>query len=130
MRLALEDAGLDAGGCRRGLRVGERDARLDRVEARRARRRSSAARRPVVTSIKGALGESGASGSAGVRGGVLCGRDGRVPPIAGLDRARSRRRVGCGWRATADDAPGPIVLVNSFASGGALFSVVLRVAVS
>jgi hypothetical protein len=28
----------------------------------------------------------------------------------------------------AIDAPGPIALVNSFASGGALFSVVLRVA--
>ena len=28
----------------------------------------------------------------------------------------------------AVDAPGPIVLVNSFASGGALFSAVLRVA--
>jgi hypothetical protein len=25
------------------------------------------------------------------------------------------------------DAPGPIVLVNSFASGGALFSAVLRI---
>ena len=52
---------------------------------------------------------------------------GRVPPIAGLiepDSATATLRLGRG----VVDAPGPIVLVNSIASGGALFSAVLRVA--
>ena len=79
-----------------------------------------------MTSIKGALGESGCSGSAACVAAVLCGAEGRVPPMAGLaavDDEAAPLRI-----ATASvDAPGPIVLVNSFASGGALFSVVLRI---
>jgi 3-oxoacyl-(acyl-carrier-protein) synthase len=82
----------------------------------------------VITSIKGALGECGASGAASCVAALLCGRARQVPPVAGLatiDRALESLHV-----ATASiAAPGPIVLVNSFASGGALFSVVLRVAV-
>ena len=83
--------------------------------------------RTIVTSIKGALGEFGASGSAACAAALLCGRIGRVPPIAGLacaDPATASLRLA----RTAVDAPGPVALVNSFASGGALFSVVLRVA--
>ena len=78
-----------------------------------------------MTSIKGALGESGASGSAACAAAFLCGAAGEVPPIAGLTEpcaearelrlARGRTRV-----------EGPIALINSFASGGALFSVVIR----
>ena len=48
-----------------------------------------------------------------------------MPPIAGLARPiAAARRLKLAREAV--DAPGPIVLVNSFASGGALFSVVLR----
>jgi 3-oxoacyl-[acyl-carrier-protein] synthase II len=81
--------------------------------------------RTVVTSIKGALGESGVAGATSCAAAFLCGRAGLVPPIAGLatpDPAASRLTLAT----TALPAPGPIVLVNSFASGGALFSVVLR----
>jgi hypothetical protein len=49
-----------------------------------------------------------------------------VPPIAGLERldpACARLRVA----RRAEPAPGPLVLVNSVASGGALVSAVLRV---
>ncbi len=80
----------------------------------------------MITSIKGALGEFGASGSAACAAALLCGRAGRVPPIAGLetpDRASGALRLA----RTVVPAPGPVVLVNSVASGGALFSVVLRV---
>ena len=83
--------------------------------------------RTVVTSIKGALGESGVSGATSCAAAFLCGREGRVPPIAGLvtpDAAAS----GLTLATTSLAAPGPIVLVNSFASGGALFSAVLRAA--
>ena len=52
---------------------------------------------------------------------------GRVPPIAGLAAVDADRRAAPDLRPPGVDAPGPIVLVNSFASGGALFSAVLRV---
>ena len=42
---------------------------------------------PAVTSVKAALGESGASGAAACVAAVLCGRAGVVPPIAGLNEA-------------------------------------------
>ena len=79
----------------------------------------------MITSIKGAIGESGMAGSAACAAAFVCGRAGRVPPIAGLaepDPATASLRLAT----AAVDAPGPIVLVNSFASGGALFSVALR----
>ena len=78
--------------------------------------------------MKGALGESGASGSAACAAAFLCGAAGRVPPIAGLAHP-DPVTASLNLARQAVDAPGPIALVNSFASGGALFSVVLRVAV-
>jgi hypothetical protein len=50
-----------------------------------------------------------------------------VPPIAGLAAPLAEAR---NLRLAREiiDAPGPIALVNSFASGGALFSAALRVA--
>jgi 3-oxoacyl-(acyl-carrier-protein) synthase len=83
-------------------------------------------RRAMVTSIKGALGESGASGAAACVAALLCGRIGLVPPVANLDQldpACAGLRIARG----AEPAPGPVVLINSVASGGALVSAVLRV---
>lgn len=83
-------------------------------------------RQPVVTSAKGGLGEFGASGAAACAAALLCGQARSVPPIAGLarpDSSASHLRLATQML----PAPGPHVLVNSFASGGALFSVVLRV---
>jgi 3-oxoacyl-[acyl-carrier-protein] synthase II len=97
---------------------------LDAVEAR-AIADVFAGASPVVTSLKGALGESGASGSAACAAALLCGAAGVVPPIAGLveadDSAASLRLAR-----EPMEAPGPVALVNSFASGGALFSLVVR----
>jgi 3-oxoacyl-[acyl-carrier-protein] synthase II len=96
---------------------------LDRCEAQ-ALTSLFGGTRTVVTTIKGALGESGASGGLACAAACLCGP--RVPPVAGLsepDRLTAALRLVCG----TVDAPGPIVLVNSFASGGALFSAVLRI---
>ena len=125
MRLALEDAGLSAGdgdvvyasaNARAGLDATEADALSQLFGGRRA----------VITSVKGALGEFGASGGAACAAALLCGRQGRVPPIAGLSNPIPvAARLNLVREAV--DAPGPIVLVNSVASGGALFSVVLRV---
>ena len=98
---------------------------LDRVEAEALFEVFSRSR-PQVTSIKGAIGEFGASGAASVAAAFLCGAVGRVPPVAALvepDLATGALNL---VRAPAA-ASGPTVIINSFGSGGALFSVVIRV---
>jgi 3-oxoacyl-[acyl-carrier-protein] synthase II len=124
MHLALDDAGLDA----EAVDVVYASANATALDAAEAAALAMlfAGRRAVVTSVKGAIGESGAAGAAACAAAFLCGRIGRVPPIAGLvdpDPATAPLRLA----REAVDAPGPIALVNSFASGGALFSAVLRV---
>jgi 3-oxoacyl-(acyl-carrier-protein) synthase len=124
MRLALEDAGLGAGDVD-VVYASANATSLDPVEAA-ALAMVFGGHAPVVTSVKGALGEFGAAGTAACAAALLCGAAGLVPPIAGLavpDTAAAPLRLARG----PVEAPGPIVLVNSFASGGALFSVVLRV---
>jgi 3-oxoacyl-(acyl-carrier-protein) synthase len=82
---------------------------------------------PVVTSVKGALGEASASGTASLVAAVLCGRRGVVPPIAGLRDVDP----ACAHLALATSAVsvrGPVALVNGVASGGALVAAVVRVA--
>jgi 3-oxoacyl-[acyl-carrier-protein] synthase II len=126
MRLALTDAGLEPDAVDVVYAAANATSGLDRIEALALTELFGGAR-TVVTSIKGAIGEFGAAGSAACAAAFLCGGVGRVPPIAGLedaDPAAASLRLA----RTAVDAPGPIVLVNGFASGGAVFSVVLRVA--
>ncbi len=125
MQLALADAGLEPNAVDVVYASANATRALDATEAQALSGLFTNAR-TVITSVKGALGESGASASAACAAAFLCGRAGRVPPIAGLespDPAAWSLRLA----STAVDAPGPIVLVNSFASGGALFSAVLRV---
>jgi 3-oxoacyl-[acyl-carrier-protein] synthase II len=126
MRLALEDAGLEAAAVDVVYGSANATRALDAAEAQ-ALSTLFGGGRTVVTSVKGALGEFGAGGAAACTAALLCGRAGRVPPIAGLDRADAATD-GLRLARGAVDAPGPIVLVNSVASGGALFSAVLRVA--
>ena len=126
MRLALEDAGLTASDVDVVYASANATRSLDATEAVALRTLFSGSR-TVVTSVKGALGESGASGAASCAAAFLCGRAGWVPPIAGLEAA-DPAAAGLRLASAPVAAPGPIVLVNSFASGGALFSVVLRVA--
>jgi 3-oxoacyl-[acyl-carrier-protein] synthase II len=126
MRLAIEDGGLMPADVDVIYASANATPGLDAVEAT-AIDTLFGDLRPLVTSIKGALGEFGAVGSAACAAAFICGRAGQVPPIAGFQstapEARSLRLVS-----VATPAPGPVVLVNSFASGGALFSAVLRVA--
>ena len=127
MRLALEDAELEADAVDVVYASANASRQLDAVEAA-ALTSLFGKTRTVVTSVKGALGECGASGGAACAAAFLCGRVGRVPPVAGLvhpDAAAASLNLARG----TVDAPGPIALVNGFASGGALFSIVLRVAV-
>jgi 3-oxoacyl-[acyl-carrier-protein] synthase II len=124
MTLAIEDAGLSASDIDVVYASANATARLDDVEAQ-ALARVFAGLRPVVTSIKGAIGESSASGAAACAAAILCGAIGRVPPIAGL-RDAAEAASSLNLARTAVDAPGSTVLVNSVASGGALYSAVLR----
>lgn len=125
MRLALDDAGIEPGDVNVVYASANATPALDRVEAQ-ALGELFGSTSCVVTSVKGSLGECGASGSAACVAALVCGRAGRVPPIAGL--ANADAATGTLRLAVASvDVPGPIALVNSFASGGALFSAVLRV---
>jgi len=124
MQLALDDAGVTAGDVDVVYASANATRALDCVEAS-ALAALFGGSRTVITSIKGAIGESGMSGSAACVAALACGGARRVPPIAGLaDPDPAARPLRLATRAV--DAPGPIVLVNSVASGGALFSVVLR----
>jgi 3-oxoacyl-(acyl-carrier-protein) synthase len=125
MTLALEDAALTPADVHVVYAAANATAMLDDVEAR-ALAAVFAGSRPVVTSIKGAIGECSAAGAASCAAAILCGSAGRVPPIAGLgepDAVAAQLNLA----SSATDAPGEIVLVNGVASGGALYSAVLRV---
>ena len=125
MRLALEDAEVEP----RDVDVVYASANATALDAVEARAIASvfAGASPVVTSIKGAIGEFGGAGSASCAAAWLCGAEGQVPPIAGL-RGADSDAASLSLARELIAAPGPLVLVNSFASGGALFSIVLEVA--
>jgi 3-oxoacyl-[acyl-carrier-protein] synthase II len=125
MRLALDDAGLAPGDVNVVYASANATAGLDRVEAHAIAELFGSG--PIVTSVKGALGEFGAVGAASCAAAFLCGKLGQVPPVAGLVAPLPEGRdLRLAFQRC--DATGSIALVNSFASGGALFSVVLRVA--
>lgn len=125
MRLAIEDAGLRPQDVGVVYASANADPALDAIEAT-ALALVFGRDRPLVTSVKGAIGECGATGAASCVAALICGAVGLVPPVAGFeecDAAASALRIA----RTASQVPGEIVLVNAVASGGALCSVVLRV---
>jgi 3-oxoacyl-(acyl-carrier-protein) synthase len=123
MALALEDAGLTPDDVHVIYAAANAAPKLDYIEARALGQVFGS--RPVVTSIKGAIGECSAAGAAACAAAILCGAAGKVPPIAGL-RDPDSAATALNLARTAVDAPGDIVLVNSVASGGAVYSAVLR----
>jgi 3-oxoacyl-[acyl-carrier-protein] synthase II len=125
MTLALDAAGLTPADVHCVYGAANATRALDEMEAR-ALTTLFGGSSTVVTSIKGAIGECGASGAAACVAAVVCGGAGQVPPIAGLrhpDPVAGSLRLAT----AAIAAPGDVVLVNSVASGGALASAVLRV---
>ena len=104
MRLAIEDAGVDARRHRRGLRLRQRHELWTTSKRRRLRKCPCSARRssPVVTSIKGRSASADRAGQRVVRRGVPLRRGGQVPPIAGLAPTVERRsRAASGARGDA-----------------------------
>lgn len=125
MQLSLDDAGITSDDVDVVYASANATRSLDAIEAC-ALTELFAGRDTVVTSIKGAVGESGVSGAASLAAAILCGARGDIPPITGLragDPATSQLRLAT----TKVHAPARVALINSFASGGALFSLVLRV---
>lgn len=123
MRQALDDAGIAAEAIDLVYASANGTVALDRCEAS-ALARVFGARGVPVSSIKGALGEFSAAGAASLAAAILCGRRGLVAPTLGLREIAA----DCPVSATGATAPlpGPTVLVNSFASGGTNFSLVVR----
>lgn len=82
----------------------------------------------VTTSIKGAVGEGGMGAAASLVAAVLAGRRGVVPPTAGL----TEPDPSCGALGWVIGRPAPLpspwIVVNGFASGGANYSLVVRIA--
>ena len=97
---------------------------LDRTEAAAIRDVFGNAGVKVV-SIKGALGESGTTGAASLTAAILSLREGRMPPTVGLEELDPE----CPIDAAPEARPleGRKALINSFASGGANYSVVVEV---
>jgi minimal PKS chain-length factor (CLF/KS beta) len=77
-----------------------------------------------VASVKGAIGESGASGSAGLIAGLLSIADGAVVPTVGF--LQPDPGLGVCVSRCPQQTRGETFLVNSVASGGTNYSVAVR----
>jgi 3-oxoacyl-[acyl-carrier-protein] synthase II len=123
MRQALDEAGVDAQAIDVVYAAANSSRGLDAIEAA-ALSDVFGGRRALVTSLRGAIGESSAAGAASVVAAVACGSAGFAPAIAGL-AAPDPACAGLRLVRTAEPA-GPLALVNSVASGGALACAVVR----
>jgi 3-oxoacyl-[acyl-carrier-protein] synthase II len=125
MRQALERAGVKPDDVAVVLASANSSRALDRLEAEAIASIFGPRGVPVVA-LKGALGECGASGAAGVAAAVLSIQRRTVPPTVGLCDVDPACAVDAGPRARAMD-PGrsPVALVNAFATGGTNVSAVL-----
>jgi 3-oxoacyl-(acyl-carrier-protein) synthase len=123
MKVALEDAGISARDVGAVFASANGTERLDRLEAAAIADVFGPDAVPVV-SIKGALGESGASGAASLVAALLCLGRGLLPPTVGLQERDPDCRVDVAAEPRSIEKR--IALVNSFASGGADYSLVIR----
>jgi len=125
MQMALDEAGLSAGGVHAVFAAANGAKRLDALEAAAIRSVFGSTAVPVV-SLKGAIGESGAAGAAALVAGLLTMKDGVVPPTVGF----SVRDSECGVNVSSEVRParGTTFMVNAIASGGTIYSIVARAA--
>jgi 3-oxoacyl-[acyl-carrier-protein] synthase II len=123
MRLALDDAKLSASDVSAVLGTANGSPVLDRLESDAIAEILGAHAVPVA-SIKGAIGESSAATAAAVVAAVVSTAAGRLPPTAGcanVDPALCVRASNC-----LQMTSGPVVIVNAVASGGTIYSLVVR----
>lgn len=124
MAAAIEDAGATPESIDVVYASANASPDLDRVEAA-ALTQLFATHRPLVTSLKGAIGECGASGAASCVAAIACGAAGLVPPIVGLQTPMPEA-AGLNLATVTTPLPGRLALVTSIASGGSIFATVLR----
>ena len=123
MRFALSDANVSADEIAAVMGTSNGSPSLDRQEAE-AIAEVFGPRSIPVSSVKGAIGESGASAAAGLIVGLLSLGEGAIVPTIGLlepDPALPLCVSGA-----AQLVSGSVFLVNSVASGGTHYSVVVR----
>jgi 3-oxoacyl-[acyl-carrier-protein] synthase II len=127
MRDALGEAGIDPAQVGAVYAAANGSVEFDRLEAH-AIGEVFGDRRVVTTSVKGAVGEGGMAGAASLVTAVLAGRRGVAAPTAGLQEPDP----ACGSLGWVIGAPTPLhspyVLVNSFASGGTNYSLLVEIA--
>jgi 3-oxoacyl-[acyl-carrier-protein] synthase II len=125
MREALERASIPANGVGVVFASANSSRQLDRVEAEALTTVFGPYRVPVAA-VKGALGECSATSAAGVVAAVLSLKRRMVPPTVGFEQPDPTCRVDVSGKPRPMREGAPLVaLVNSFASGGANFSVVV-----
>jgi 3-oxoacyl-[acyl-carrier-protein] synthase II len=125
MRLALFDAGLGADQIAAVIGTSNGSPGLDRQEAA-AIVEVFGGRSIPVASVKGAIGESGAAGAAGLIAGLLSIACGVTVPTSGFGHADPA--LGVSVSSGPQSVGGDMFLVNSVASGGTNYSVAVRVA--
>jgi 3-oxoacyl-[acyl-carrier-protein] synthase II len=123
MRVALSDGHLDPDDIAAVIATANGSPDLDRLEAD-AIGEVFGARSIAVASVKGAVGEFGAAGAAGLVAGLLSTSDGVVVPTAGFGDADPACPVRVSSQ--AQPAEGDTFLVNSVASGGTNCSIAVR----
>jgi 3-oxoacyl-[acyl-carrier-protein] synthase II len=125
MRSALDRAGMSPADVSVVFASANSTERLDRVEARAIADVFGARRVPVV-SIKGAVGEFGAVGAASMTAALACLERGVIPPTVGCDEPDADLAVDVVPAARQLPAETRrLALVNSFASGGANYSILI-----
>jgi 3-oxoacyl-[acyl-carrier-protein] synthase II len=124
MQLALDDAGLSAENVDVVFAAANGSVDLDGIEAT-AIATTFGTRRVPVASLKGAIGESGVVGAAGLIAGLLSLSSGVVPPTVGWNEPDPGCDVSVSRTPRA--ASGDVFLVNSIASGGTNLALVVRV---
>ena len=126
MRAALDEGGVAPGQVGAVYAAANGSVDFDRLEAQ-AIAEVFGGRAVRTTSVKGALGEGGMCGAASLVTAVLAARRGVVAPTAGL----TDPDPSCGALGWVIGAPQPLespyVLVNSFASGGTNYCVLLQI---
>lgn len=123
MRLAIEEADATPDEVSAVFASANSTPQLDRLEAS-AINDVFAHREVPVVSLKGALGEFAASGAASLTAALLCLARGVVPPTVGFAEPDTECAVSVA--STPRTAPGSLALINSFATGGANYSIVVR----
>jgi 3-oxoacyl-(acyl-carrier-protein) synthase len=123
MRLALDDAHLGPRDVAVVFAAANGTRALDRVEAAALSLVFGERGVPVVA-LKGAVGECGAAGAGSILAALLTLERGELPPTAGFEIADPECPVDVS--ASPRAARGTIALVNSFASGGTNYAVVIR----